>query len=283
MRQLDLISAQNDEYVFVPSKYVVENLQKPDHNEVRQYNAKLCAPEVARYNGYTATIDVNLPFNLDWKPTLGVVFIKVSNTTDFTTSYCTNVDSSGNPVRSCNFTFTEDIGPDLHFQVTAGTAGNIQYSFGLEFIGNSTKKFVSHSDRPHKTTAFPRKIPIVGDDYKPEMLPIVRLSTPGSVNTTDSVYYEFSICPTSEKYDVIVTIVGTDTHSAFSTYLCNSRVCVPDVPGVVGYDVSDTSFNVATAGVAEFMPGGTVFVLITGFGGEQVNSFELAARLFPTV
>eukprot|EP00118_Oscarella_pearsei_P014528 m.124851 g.124851 ORF g.124851 m.124851 type:complete len:298 (+) comp37860_c1_seq2:70-963(+) len=286
LQALALVSSQNGTYVFIPSKYIVDKLQSPGHNEVRTYTANLCPAETARYDGYLATIDVNLPFNLLWNPVLGVVFVKVSNTTDFSNSFCTNVNPSGSPVRSCNFTYNKDMGSTLHFQLTAGTAGNILFTFGIEFNSTSSE----FSSFPQKTFSpapgLLPKNPKVNNraDYTQDLYAIVKLSTPGSVETTKSIHYEFSICPPTEKYEVAVNVLATDTDSAFSTYLCSSRVCVPDVPGsrVVAFDVSDSSINFVHADVDHFMPGGTVFVLITGFGGKQMNTFELGARVTPS-
>ena len=97
------------------------------------YTATLCEGEVDKCDGYTALVEINLPSNLDWIPTSGVVTLRTFNPANMTGPLCENIDSSsGARVRQCSFVFQKDIGDKILFEVQA----NEQMAFSLHLESN---------------------------------------------------------------------------------------------------------------------------------------------------
>ena len=276
--------ADGQEPLFVPSKYVVDELQSPKALISRPYVASLCAQEVTNYDGHMAFVDINLPENLGWSKLKGIVTAVVSNASDFSVVLCTNTNSSGMPDRMCNFTYNQTMGPDIHVQVTTSDVDRIRYSLGIEFNSNAQlrpsvykQRSVDFRSNSHKVTKALVLHSPSDEPYNPILTPIVKLATAGTVSTGGGVFYEFNLCPPEGKYDVSVSVIATDTDSGFGTYLCTTKDCNPSTK--LGGDPTGSGLNVVAVGVNAFLPSGSVFVTILGLGGVAVNTFEFGARL----
>ena len=279
------------EYTFMPTTYTVESVQRPSAGEIRSYHAVMCPAAVDYHHGYKAAVRINLPFNLPWKTSDGIVFARVSNSSTFNTTFCTNVNSSAVPDKTCSFVYSKDMGSNVYIEIRVGEGGDVVYSFGLDFeapnqslpsekgssqVYDAIKKFYYGSPRP-KT---PRS---ASAPYNSELVSYVDgLST---VVTQQSTRLKICLAQTSSssRPTLIITVIGFHPSSAFSTYACSSEKCVPDVIGntVIGSDVSDTTINLLAVDMHHFSANGTVYLLITGFGNplDKHNNFHLTARM----
>ena len=264
-------------YLAVPVSYVVDELQRPTPKEVRYYTATICAQQAVLYDGWTATVHFNLPQNLPWDVNVGIIYGYAAVNEDFTRPLCTNAEAKN---RSCSFKYTKALGSVFHFKIVAGNQAAIQYTFGVEFVAPYSQEVGVAQALPRNTSVPYSSVEETGK-YNSVLQPIIRLETPGSVGTLKSVYYQFSVCPPDPRSLIIVGVYGVTTDSAMATLMCNSRVCDSDSPNTVliDSDVSDSSINLVSGTVSAFMPGGTVFVVITGFGGNGTSSFVLGARI----
>ena len=169
----------------------------------------------------------------------------------------------------------------MYISVTSSTETYIEYSLAVQLTTSksdegkvqSLSAGLQEKLSPHKSYRGPDQ------NYDHVLLPIIG-GYEGTVPTTGSQYLKICLPTESKNQSVIITLIGMTGSSAFSTYACSSEICIPDVPNtsVVGYDVSDTKLNVVVVGVSEFT-NGTVFLLVTGFGGTYSNEFSLYAML----
>ena len=119
--------------------------------------------------------------------------------------------------------------------------------------------------------------------YIPVLIPVVKNDGYDSVATKESVYYQIAICATdpNKAQTAVVTVLGQNVKSAFSTYVCAVPDCSPTVKNnnVIAYDITNSISNVAIFKSSQITSSGVFYVVITGFGGSGTNEFQLAARL----
>ncbi|XP_065844170.1 uncharacterized protein [Oscarella lobularis] len=262
-----------DETIFIPSMYVTETLQRPNPGQAYNYSLHLCPGEDSRYDNFIANVSINLPYNLEWVPTLGYVTLKVSNATSWKKPFCTNVDNKDGNGPNCLFVYHKEMGNELYFNVTANEADGIQFTFGIDFREQDQLPRVA--DTPRSFSPFQASPGVPSFHwYKPKLVQNVKLTAPGKVKTTESVLYSFAMCrKSSQKEIVVVNVFANDASSAFSTYLCSSSHCGPAKNSVTS-DTSNSQINKVSADIEAFSDG-SVYVLITGFGGTEVNEFYL--------
>eukprot|EP00118_Oscarella_pearsei_P025282 m.307908 g.307908 ORF g.307908 m.307908 type:complete len:375 (+) comp43009_c0_seq1:69-1193(+) len=271
------IDAQSGALLHVPTAYSTDRLQKPRPNQVDYYVAAFCEAETKAFDQRTARVVFNLPFNLQWVTRLGIINATVSNTTDFSHVLCSNARSTSLFLPNCTFIYNTEMGSNIYFKIVAGKGGLFAYTLGISFLAESRmlaiERNIETGNFGHAQTEPPSNFL--------SLLPIIH-PVFGTVATTESVLYAVflgsaSICKVTSLLTVSVT--GRTVASAFSTYVCNTVKCTPDLAGVVAYDVSDSTENIVTANSTLFMPGGTVFILVTGFGGKEKNDFSISVLI----
>jgi len=177
-----------------------------------------------------------------------------------------NVSATVNP-NKCTFTYSPTFGSKLYV-VTKGGLGAV-FTSVLDASFQCSSPAPSVKIQPVKTTPGSCNIP-----YQATRI-ITETTTPLSVKTSpltsDAVQVRLSACVFSNPNNTILTLVATDTSSAFATYVCQNYPC--NTAAAFAYDRSGTGFNfVRISGVTK----NEITAAVYGWGKyNSTNSFIL--------
>ncbi|XP_062523213.1 uncharacterized protein LOC134197881 [Corticium candelabrum] len=281
-----VVTVFGQQYIRLPTSYVNQQLVRPEAKSIQVWNASVCASVSKTYHGYVVMVDINLPENLKWNPLLGVVYATVSNGTSITPTtpvFCQNYEAD-TAKSSCNYLYDEAMGPNIIVTVRAGDSSHIQYSLGVSFVNKTTqlasaKKTILSPEETKKMYEI-LALPVKSAVAVVNLVPMIRLDTPGVVDTLGVALYTFNVCPSQaigSTFTIEIVVVGAQPDDAFSTYACKALPCTADNNNVIIADISDSSINVVQVSYNQIAPTGDVFLTIFGFGGKETNQFSLGA------
>eukprot|EP00118_Oscarella_pearsei_P014525 m.124838 g.124838 ORF g.124838 m.124838 type:complete len:296 (+) comp37857_c0_seq1:33-920(+) len=271
---------------FLPTSFTMVEIQKPADNERRVFNASLCHSTLDLHDGYAARVYFNLPYNPFWNSQLGIIHATVSNSSKFDVVLCKNLNASNLPNDVCSFTYEKEMGPNIYFEIVAGTGVFKSFTISVEFVKSKAElEFMDDLPQWMPTTVSPRHNTVdAEDDPMPQLVPAI-LSQTGAVGTTYINYFKFCLAQVTEQgtYDTIVTVTGTHPNSAFTMEVCSDIPCsIYDTPvNTLGSDNSFSAFNIVKVDTAGFKEAGVGYVAIVGSGGAALNEYTLNIRQVP--
>ena len=245
------------------------------------YTLLLCESDTMLYDDKTVVVYISIPNNMEWEPNLGIIKMTVSSSSDADIG---NNQITGGYVPEIRFKYRSSYGRTLTFTSTANLANGIEYVFAVRFflLDRDIPTFPPLQELQNLITeSVPQSS--AASWYKPDLLPIPTLTGVGFVPTLKTTYLKFAICPPSSLLvnSLVITAIGTTGTVGLSTYACITPDCsaLTEPPNLIGFDITNANVNVVAVTSQSFEKNGLVFLALTGFGGTDINSFRVTARL----
>jgi len=256
------VSAQ----VYIPFLYVTPVPIEVAAQQSNQFYVPLC--KNSAYDGKTAQISINLPLS-PWSPSSQqVVYMKVYNTSDSSGTVLATNNGTGTPSAQFSLTYNVAYG-DLYIIATNGVAPGIVYTFSISFGSMAVAESDLNLGKVDETWEKPPQ-PLA--TYT--MRQVITDSTPFQVLTSPSgppLLINFTYCPATPSYTLVITAVALDDISATALYICTKPTEMPCNALAQYYDVTGIGISTVimqtTTGQFQAMQ-----AAVYGWGVYQMNN-----------
>ncbi|XP_070547135.1 uncharacterized protein [Ptychodera flava] len=250
----------------VSSRYVTRSLHTVLPEQEMTFIAKTCSSLIDE----SVNVTVLLPFNPGWNPVMGLVYFYVTDdpSKDENDAFCHNHPEGGAVQSSCTIPAWNSV-HDLYVILTAGTIAGVSFSVNVEFTPWIPEQSNYNDVGAYMTTRRDRDIvfPKVGEDYI--LTGIAQMSTTQQLVYAQPVILNVNLCGvggSSEEYQIISTVFGTDNMSSFTQHICNKPDCSAESEHVIAYNghmLPSNTVNITT----QQREIEHLYVLLTCWGG----------------
>jgi len=215
--------------IFIPFLYVTPSPIYGPAGSTNTFYVPLCSNPA--YEGYTLEISFNLPFAA-WNETAQVaVAAQVYNTSDQTGTPIADNGSPGQEQPVFSFQYKASFG-DLWIKTRNGNSPNIIYTLSAEFALKTGQKVPEYKREVRPRVQHHRR-PIVGTSKTQATYTLTQIiadTTQYQVATGESILINFDYCPTTEAYNIVISVVAVDDASASALYVCTNSTQFPCTP-----------------------------------------------------